>query len=107
MKGTKNPDDAVAPIELPVIDLTTIVHAVADHLAARLQAAAGPTVANEPLLLTIEQASRKLGRSVPATEHLIRKGTLRTVRFDGRISVDYRDILALIERSKQPSADKP
>jgi hypothetical protein len=90
-------------ILLPGIDLNAIVDAVADRVAAKLQSVIQQTATgNEPLLLTIEQASRIIGRSVAATEHLVREGTLPVVRIDRRIYIDYRDILDLIDRSKQP-----
>jgi hypothetical protein len=90
-----------APLALPGIDLTEIIDAVADRLSVKLQGAA-PIGGNkdEPLLLTIEQAARKLGRTVSATEHMIRSEKLKAVRIDSRVQIDYRDILALIDRSK-------
>ena len=57
---------------------------------------------NDPLLLTREQAARKLGRTVPALEHLIHEGKLPVVRIDCRVFIDVRDILRLIDQSKKP-----
>ncbi len=61
-----------APLALPGIDLTAIVDAVADRLSVKLQGAAsiGRNM-DEPLLLTIEQAAKKLGRTVSATERWV------------------------------------
>ena len=92
---------AVPALTVPGIDLTTLVDAVADRVVAKLHGAVPHQMdTNEPLLLTLEQAARKLGRTVPAVEHLIRDNKLPAVRFDRRIFIDHRDILALIERSK-------
>jgi excisionase family DNA binding protein len=93
---------ASVPLALPGIDLTALVDAVAERLAVKLRAGTAPTQANgdEPLLLTIEQTAKKLGRTVSATEHLVRAGTLKAVRIDRRVRIDYRDILMLIEQSK-------
>src|SRR5438034_4181310 len=44
--------------------------------------------------------TKKLGRTVAATEHLVRDGRLKPVRIDRRVQIDYRDILTLIEQSK-------
>ena len=97
----KNTQLLSAPLALPGIDLTAIVDAVADRLSTKLQGAA-PIGSNldEPLLLTIEQAAKKLGRTVSATEHMIRAQKLRAVRIDSRVQVDYRDILTLIDQCK-------
>ena len=89
-------------LTLPGIDLNAIVDAVADRIVVKLRGVVPPTQTNgdEPLLLTIEQAAKKLGRTVSATEHLVRAGTLKAVRIDRRVRIDYRDILALIEQGK-------
>jgi Helix-turn-helix domain len=55
---------------------------------------------DEPLLLTVEQAARKLGRTAPAVEHLIRESKLPVVRIDRRVFIDYRDILSLVAQHK-------
>lgn len=92
------------PLALPGLDLSGIVNAIAERVAEKLRG--NPTTstpADEPLLLTVEQTALKLGRTVPAVEHLIRKNKLRVVRIDRRISIDYRDILALIEQHKKPA----
>jgi excisionase family DNA binding protein len=79
-----------------------LLDALADRITAKLLKSSprrdvGP---DDPLLLTVEQAARKLGRSVSAVEHLIRKKKLTAVKIDRRVSVDYRDILTLIDRHK-------
>lgn len=90
-------------LTLAGIDLTAFADALAEHIVTKL----GDSTmllqfqGDEPLLLTIEQAARKLGRSVSATEHLVRAGTLKAVRIDRRVEIDYRDILTLIEQSKR------
>ncbi len=100
--SASNQNGGLNPLAFPGIDLTALVDAVADRLASKLQArTAGQPADDEPLLLTIEQAARKLGRSVSATEHLVRAGTLKAVRIDRRVRIDYRDILTLIENAKE------
>jgi hypothetical protein len=93
-------------LALPAVDLTELADAIAERTVARLHDAA-PIQGNsdEPLLLTIEQAAKKLGRSVPATEHLVRSGKLIPVRIDRRLQIDYRDILSLIQKSKEPAPE--
>jgi hypothetical protein len=61
---------------------------------------------DEPLQLTIEQAAKKLGRSVPATEHMIRVGKLKAVRIDSPVQVDRGIILALIDQSKESDTER-
>ncbi len=89
-------------LTLPGIDLTELADAMAERIAVKLHDRV-PIQGNsdEPLLLTIEQAAQKLGRSVPATEHLVRSGKLKPVRIDRRVQIDYRDILTLIQQSKE------
>jgi len=84
------------------LDLNALVEAIAERVAVKVlsQLPAKPPMVDEPLLLTIEQAARKLGRTVPAIEHLIREGKLPVVRIDRRVSIDWRDILSLVECHK-------
>jgi len=88
--------------QVPGVDLTAFVDAVADRVATKVLAEIRlmPTAAEETLLLTVHQVVRKLGRTVAAVEHLIRENKLPVVRIDRRVFVDYRDILSLIERHK-------
>ena len=87
---------------LPLVDLDALAEIIAERVVAKtLERSPGrPLAADDPLLLTIEGAARKLGRTTPATEHLIREKKLPVVRIDRRIYIDYRDILLLIERHK-------
>lgn len=87
---------------LPALDLDAIVEYVAERVAEKIlarlpQQSQSP---GDPLLLSIEQAARKLGRTVLAMEHLIREDRLPVVRIDRRIFLDYRDILKLINDHK-------
>ena len=87
---------------LPPLDLDVIVDSIADRVAEKILARLpqhSPS-ADDPLLLSIEQAANKLGRTVPAMEHLIRQHRLPIVRIDRRIFLDYRDILKLIDDHK-------
>ena len=103
----KKAQPLITPLALPGVDLTAIVDAVADRLVGRLQRAAPiGGGSDEPLLLTIGQAAKKLGRSVPATEHMIRAQKLKAVKIDSRVQIDYRDILALIDRSKDSDPER-
>ena len=87
---------------LPSIDLDAVVAAVAERVAAKVleHLAASSAVADGPLLLTIEQAAQKLGRTAPAIEHFVRENKLPVVRIDRRVFIDHRDILSLIEQHK-------
>ena len=90
-------------VPIPPIQLDALVEAIAERVALKVierLTASSPTTADDPLLLTIEQAARKLGRTVPAAEHLIRENKFPVVRIDRRVFVDYRDILCLIEQHK-------
>jgi len=87
---------------LPALDLDAIVETIADRVAEKILARLpqhSPS-ADDPLLLSIEQTARKLRRTVPAMEHLIRQHRLPIVRIDRRIFLDYRDILKLIDDHK-------
>ena len=79
-----------------------MVEAVAERVAEKIlrRLPANSPNADDPLLLTIEQTACKLGRTVPAVEHLIRENKLPVVRIDRRVFIDYRDILSLIDRHK-------
>ena len=107
MKGSQRVMSAghtETPLALPGLDLAGIVNAIVERVVEKLRGnPATSTTVDEPLLLTVEQTAFKLGRTVPAVEHLIRKTKLRVVRIDRRISIDYRDILALIEQHKRPA----
>ena len=54
----------------------------------------------QPRLLSVEEASVYLGRSVPALRELIWKGEIDVVRPDRRIHLDKRDLDAWIEKNK-------
>jgi excisionase family DNA binding protein len=92
---------------MPSFDLEALVEAVAERVTEKIldRFPANSIKVDDPLLLTVEQAARKLGRTVPAVEHLIREGRLPVVRFDRRVFIDTRDILSLIERHKM-AADR-
>ena len=81
--------------------LEPLIDAIADRVAIKvLERLPATTPADGPLLLTVAQAAVRLGRTVPAVQHLIRERRLPVVRFDRRVNVDERDILALINASK-------
>jgi excisionase family DNA binding protein len=86
----------------PLLDLDALVDDVAERVAQKLlgRMPQNSPQGDEPLLLTIEQAARKLGRTVPAVEHLIREGKISVVRIDRRVFIDFRDILSLIAQHK-------
>ena len=87
---------------LPPLDFDAIVESIADRVAEKILARLPQESlqADDPLLLSIEQAASKLGRTAPAIEHLIREHRLPVVRLDRRVFVDYRDILKLIDKHK-------
>ena len=92
---------------LPTLDLDEVIETIAERVAEKIVARLpqhSPS-ADDPLLLSIEQAARKLGRTVPAMEHLIRQHRLPVVRIDRRIFLDYRDILKLIDDHKISARD--
>jgi hypothetical protein len=82
-------------------DLASLLDAIADRVAIKvLERMPTPPASDGPLLLTVGQAAIKLGRTVPAVEHLIRERRLPVVRFDRRVMLDVRDIVALVNTSK-------
>jgi hypothetical protein len=87
---------------IPSLNLESRVVALAERVAEKILKRLPADSSNDdsPLLLTVEQGARKLGRTVPAIEHLIRENKLPVVRLDRRVFIDYRDILSLIERCK-------
>lgn len=88
---------------LPELDLGALVEAFAERVSQRiLERLPRASDGNDPLLLTREQAARKLGRTVPAIEHLINEGKLPVVRIDRRVFIDMRDIIRLIDQHKTP-----
>jgi hypothetical protein len=83
------------------LDLNELVEAVAERVAEKiLRRIPVNSQTDDPLLLTIEQSARKLGRTAPAVEHLVRENKIPVVRIDRRVFIDHRDILSLIERHK-------
>jgi hypothetical protein len=90
----------------PLLDLDALIDDVAERVAEKIlrRIPKNSAQSDEPLLLTIEQSARKLGRTVPAVEHLIREGKISVVRIDRRVFIDYRDILSLIEQHKVSGA---
>ena len=87
---------------IPTLDLDAMVEAVAERVAEKIlkRFPSNSASVDDPLLLTTEQTAQKLGRTVPAVEHLIRENKLPVVRIDRRVFIDYRDILSLIDRHK-------
>jgi excisionase family DNA binding protein len=81
-------------------DLGPLLDALADRVATKVLERLPSQNTARPLLLTVEQAALRLGRTVPAVQHLIRERRLPVVRFDRRVMLDERDILALIDASK-------
>lgn len=51
-------------------------------------------------LLTIEQAAIYLGRTVDGVRGMEKRGTLPSVRLDGRVMFDIKDLDRLIEQNK-------
>jgi hypothetical protein len=82
-------------------DLDPLIDVIAERVAIKvLERLPNPPAGDGPLLLTVGQAAIKLGRTVPAVEHLIRERRLPVVRFDRRVMLDVRDIVALVNTSK-------
>lgn len=54
----------------------------------------------QPRLFTVKQAAKYLGRSPDALYHLIRNAPLPSVRADGRVMLDRRDLDKYIEDNK-------
>ena len=82
-------------------DIAPLIEAIADRVATKvIERLPAPPASAGPLLLTVDQAASRLGRTVPAVQHLIRERRLPVVRFDRRVMLDERDIVALIDASK-------
>jgi hypothetical protein len=87
---------------LPELDLSALMEALAQRISrCILERLPRAPNGNDPLLLTREQAALKLGRTLPALEHLIHEGKLPVVRIDRRVFIDVRDILRLIDDHKK------
>jgi len=88
-------------VESMPFDFDPLIDAIADRVAIKvLERLPTPPAGDGALLLTVGQAAIKLGRTVPAVEHLIRERRLPVVRFDRRVMLDVRDIVALVNTSK-------
>jgi excisionase family DNA binding protein len=95
-----------APMIQPVkFDLESLLDALAERVAAKLRPCtpgATPTRAQEPRLLTVDQAAAYLGRTKMSLQHMISAGRLPIVRADRRVFLDVRDLDAWIEQNKAP-----
>ncbi len=83
------------------VSVDALLNNLADRIVERLEGrlnAARP--AQTSRLLTLEGAATYLSRTVPAVRHLIAQGKLPTVRIDGRICLDVRDLDRAIEDAK-------
>jgi len=79
-----------------------ILDAIASRVAERLQVsgrAEGTDI--QPRLLTISKAAAYLNRSSHSVRHLVATKKLRSVRLDGRVYLDIRDLDAAIEDAKE------
>ncbi len=89
---------------LPSVDFDALLDDIAERVATKISERRPTNVItpDDPLLLTVGQAAKKLGRTITAIEHMVRSGKLKAVRIDSRVQIDYRDILALIDQRKEP-----
>jgi hypothetical protein len=81
-----------------------MLDAIATRLAVKLRAdqtAAGETAHIKPRLLNVDQAAAYLSRSPQALRHMVATGKLSSVRFDGRVYLDVKDLDAAIENAKE------
>jgi len=76
-----------------------LAHQIAEAVAAKLRS----TAPLGPRLLTVEQASRYIGRSKHAVEHMVSAGRLPVVRDGRRVLLDVRDLDGWIEDRKEGS----
>ena len=76
-----------------------MVEAIADAVLFRLRPALDVHV--KPRLFSIEQAAVYLGRTAKAVRCLIDTGAFPTVRTDGRIMLDVRDLDVWIDQGKR------
>jgi excisionase family DNA binding protein len=84
------------------LSLNQILDMIAARVAERLALPSnGGGV--RPRLLNIKQASEYLGRTEPATRHMVQSGKVPCVRSDRRILLDVRDLDRWIENHKNGS----
>lgn len=86
MHGTDNPLEQLARVLAPL---------VGDELRKLGSAPSGKR------LLTVKEAAAYIGRSEESVRHLLRARTLQSVRSDGRVLIDRRDIDHWIEVNKR------
>lgn len=77
------------------LGLDALADAIAERVAARIMAA-------QPAqrLMDVRTAAEYIGRSAAALRHLVAKGVLPSVRRDGRVYCDRKDLDSWIEISK-------
>ena len=81
-----------------------MLDAIAARLAVKLRAeqtTAGETAHIKPRLLNVDQAAAYLSRTPQAVRHLVATAKLPSVRFDGRVYLDVKDLDAAIENAKE------
>jgi excisionase family DNA binding protein len=76
--------------------VSALIERIAADVAARVRSE--PTV--QPRLLTVAQAAVYLGRTPKAVRDLAARGTVPTVRTDGRVMFDVNDLDRWIEVNK-------
>ena len=76
--------------------LELIAVRLADRVAGKLSEISGI----KPRLLNVDQAAEYLNRSSPSVRHLVATGKLKSVRMDGRVFLDVRDLDQAIDEAK-------
>ena len=74
--------------------LDALVDAVADRILARLHQA------DQPRLLTVDEAAEYLGRTSKALRHMIANGAIPAVREGSRLHLDRADLDRWVELRK-------
>ena len=86
------------------LNLDELIEALACKLAEKLRAplaASGAGSSVHPRLFTVEEATRYLGRTKEAVQHMIASGKIPAVKGDRRIFLDVCDLDRWIELNKQ------
>ena len=81
------------------LSLDDILNWLADRIAIRMKADRAGGLSQR--LLSVDQAAAYLNRTSNSVRHLIATGKLPSVRLDGRVFLDIRDLDGAIDEAKR------